>query len=141
MSTLVPSEAQHKTTRLMHSAPDHDTAVKILAESEARAVAANQHELAVARNAERLARTQLDLARAEVERLSTSVAEMHTHYGQAHARAERAEADVIIALAKWNGALERAMEAEAETKQVDETAKAMIQIAEEELESLEDRPK
>jgi cell division protein FtsB len=60
-----------------------------------------------------------DQLRAEVERLrahttACGVSELLDERRRAEARAERAEANETVALAQWNGALERAMKAEAE---------------------------
>ena len=70
MSTVVPTEAHRAlrkaVTDLYHYPHLLKKADQLIAESEARAHAANHHELNEARSAERLARMQLDLARAEL---------------------------------------------------------------------------
>lgn len=63
-AAITPTEAHYTLRRcIIFSAPDEGA--QLIADSEARALAAIHHELNEARNAERLARVQLDSARAE----------------------------------------------------------------------------
>jgi hypothetical protein len=88
-----------------------------------------------------------DQLRAEVERLTKQIKDDNRSYGcelrdpngtiwqqatKDHARAERAEAAETVALANWNGALERAMKAEADLAALaqchDDNCRAVVRL-------------
>ena len=88
-----------------------------------------------------------DQLRAEVERLTKQIKDDNRSYGcelrdpngtiwqqatKDHARAERAEAAETVALAKWNGALERALKAEADLAALeqchDDNCRAVVRL-------------
>ncbi len=66
------------------------------------------------------------------DELATDCAELRADVVRLTARAERAEANETVALARWNGALERAMKAEAELAALeqchDDNCRALVQI-------------
>jgi|LakMenEpi03Aug12_release.lakeMendotaPanAssembly.Ray.scaffolds.fasta_scaffold320403_4 hypothetical protein len=69
------------------------------------------------------------------DELATDCAELRADVVRLTARAERAEANETVALARWNGALERAMKAEAELAALeqchDDNCRGVVKIAEE----------
>ena len=66
------------------------------------------------------------------DELATDCAELRADVVRLTARAERAEANETVALARWNGALERAMKAEADLAALerchDDNCRALVQI-------------
>jgi hypothetical protein len=120
---------------------DPDQGAQLIADSEARAIATQLEVVVILTRRWLNVEKERDQLRAEVERLKTcgvtelaaqnsSVADYCKHW---EARAERAEAKETVALANWNGALERAMKAEADLIALaqchDDNCRGVVKIA------------
>jgi len=102
------------SNRALHHVPKF---AQLIADSEARAIAKQVEALAILTLRWDKLEKERDQLRAEVKRLKLddkAKALMLKVCNNEKARAARAEAAETVALARWNGALERAMKAEAE---------------------------
>jgi len=108
-----PTEAHYELRQqVIHFAPDEGA--QLIAASEARAITKQVEALAILTLRWDKAEKERDQLRAEVESLHRIANAIEKAGKEQGARAKRAEAAETVALAKWNGALQRAEKAEAD---------------------------
>jgi hypothetical protein len=130
MNTPTPiTEAQYQLAHEIRQSSYQQKAAQLIADSEARAIATQLEVVVILTRRWLNVEKERDQLRAEVERWQTVAAEMSAQ--REHNANVAAE---TVALANWNGALERAIKAEAELA----AERERVRVLREALENLRD---